>query len=44
MIKFVSLHIIDNIRDYLLNDENITKYLKNGNNFIIQVKNYLDNL
>ena len=43
-IKFVSLYIMDIIKDYLLNDENIIKYLKNENNFIIQVRNNLDNL
>jgi hypothetical protein len=43
-IKFVSLYIMDVIKDYLLNDENIIKYLKNENNFIIQVRNNLDNL
>ena len=43
-IKFVSLYIMDVIKDYLLNDENIIKYLKNENNFIIQIRNNLDNL
>ena len=43
-IKFVSLYIMDTIKDYLLKDEKITNYLKNENNFITQIKNNLDNL
>ena len=43
-IKFVSLYILDTIKDYLLKDEKITNYLKNENNFITQIKNNLDNL